>query len=251
VTNSRSGAGAELTRRRRYRARTPRCCETRSCLSIDRAARCQRVPCFAEATLALSALVLGCDGGRGSAGGSQGTGAGIGSGLSFITHHAPEWDQYGDNVGHREHPLRLQQSPPLEVPKRIAAEDGCRGLCETEVRRLEKGELDVLVLHNGDDGAGCVESVGEEEEGKEVNEGVAGNTSAATRSLDGGKNSRESFPLSKGFPDLLPTDLKGSERVTQGRARRRLTVNQLSPLGRDGPGRFFWRKNQGRPHTIQ
>jgi hypothetical protein len=111
--------------------------------------------------------------------------------------------------------------------------------------------LDMLVLDNGDDGAGRVESIGEEEEGKEVDESVAGDTSAAARRVGGRTNSRESFPLSKSFPDLLPTDLKGSERVTQGRERRRLTVNQLSPLGRAGPGRFFWRKNQGRPHTIQ
>jgi hypothetical protein len=103
-------------------------------------------------------------------------------------------------------------------------------------------------LDDGDDGAGRVEAVGEEEEGEEVDECVAGQTSVETRSL-GKICSRESFPLSKGFPDLLPTDLKKSGRST--RSDVGLTVNQLSPLGKDGPGRFFCKKNQGRPHTIQ
>lgn len=46
------------------------------------------------------------------------------------------------------------------------------GLEEAEVGEVEEGEGDLGVLEEGDEGACCVEAVGEEEEGEEVEEGL-------------------------------------------------------------------------------
>lgn len=92
----------------------------------------------------------------------------------MVTYHAPEGDDDGDDVGGHEHGLGFESPPFLEIPESVAAEDTCGGLSEAKVGRLEERELNLLVLNDRDDCSGRVQSVGQQEERKEVDKGVPG-----------------------------------------------------------------------------
>lgn len=61
----------------------------------------------------------------------------------------------------------------LNIPENVAGKSRRRCLTETEISGLKEAELNVLVLHDTDDESGCVESIGQEEEGKEVHESMS------------------------------------------------------------------------------
>jgi hypothetical protein len=79
----------------------------------------------------------------------------------------------------------------LNVPKDIAAQGRSGGLTEAEVGRLQERECDMFILNDTDNESGRVESIGEEEEGEQVGEGIG-----------------QSLDLAQSLEDLFPAELR-------------------------------------------
>lgn len=103
--------------------------------------------------------------------------------------HAIEGDEDAEGIGNDEHVLCPDAKVLLDIPEAESREGGASSLRKTEIGDLKEGEGHDIVLDDGDEGSGGVQSVSEKEECDEVDECLGKMTD-----------------LTKGQGDLLPTD---------------------------------------------
>ena len=130
---------------------------------------------------------------------------------------AVEWDEHTKCVRDHEHVFCFNAEVFLDVPETEGRCDGACGLRETEVCYFEEGKGYNIVLDDGDQCSSGIQTVGKEEEGNQVQEGL-----------------RKMSDLAKCKEDLLPANCQIIASFGNLRSRSRL-LEEKPPNPKDNP----------------